>query len=403
MPGQSKPSTSPRIAAIFFLDFASVVAFWMSVPLLTIILKDRGVSAGEIGIFAAMPWFGLLAVSPILPFLMRHLGLAWATLLGVLLGAVSLVLFAATASLPVWYVLYFLQGVALAIRWVAGDTWLNGVVTDAIRNRVVGILEMIMCTAVGAGPALLVVVGTDGNVGFPVAAAIEALSLVPLVLIWRSAPRLHDEQAGQATSDIPSFWSIPRLEPIAYLGLLMVGMVEASNVALLPLYGLSYGFSADISTTLSTALQVGALSGALGVATFAAKVDRRQVQLWAIGISAAMPFLMPLALRLSPGLQIPALWAVLMIWGAAQGVSFALAMVALGSRFSGLALARAVTLGMDSYTIGSLLGPVAIGKLVDQGGPDAHPLGLAVGTCAILAVATFAVLGTKERTQVRAD
>jgi MFS family permease len=376
------------------LDFASVVAFWMSVPLLTIILKERGISAGGIGVFAAMPWIGLLVVSPFLPFLLRRLGLAWATLLGVVLGAGSLVLFVATSSLLVWYVLYFLQGVALAIRWVAGDTWLNGIVTDAIRNRIVGILEMIMCTAVGAGPALLVVVGTDGDVSFPVAAGIESLSLIPLLLIWRSSPKFHAE-AGTAASSIPSFWSIPRMEPVAYLGLLMVGMVEGSNVALLPLYGLSYGFSADMSTTLSTMLQVGALGGALGVASFAARVDRRRAQLWAIGISAAMPFVMPLTLRLAPGLQIPSLWAVLMIWGAAQGVSFALAMVALGSRFSGLALARAVTLGMDSYTIGSLLGPIAIGKLVDQGGPDAHPLGLAVGTCLIFAVASFAVLGAK--------
>jgi predicted MFS family arabinose efflux permease len=262
---------------------------------------------------------------------------------------------------------------------------------------------MIMCTAVGAGPALLVVVGTDGDVSFPVAAAIEAISLIPLLLIWRTAPKLHTDDAAGVKAPVPSFWSIPRMEPIAYLGLLMVGMVEASNVALLPLYGLSYDLGADVSTTLSTALQVGALGGALGVATFAARVDRRQVQLWAIGISAVMPFLMPLALRLAPDLQIPLLWVVLMIWGAAQGVSFALAMVALGSRFSGLALARAVTLGMDSYTIGSLLGPVAIGKLVEWGGADAHPLGLAVGTCVIMAIASSAMLQAKRAREGAGD
>src|SRR5262249_17900951 len=106
--------------SFFLLSFiSSLIPLWMSFPLLSLLLKARGVGDDVIGVFSAMPWIGLTIVSPLVPAFIHRLGLHRALAVGMLFGSVALFLFWTTNSLVLWFAINFVQGIALAIRWVA--------------------------------------------------------------------------------------------------------------------------------------------------------------------------------------------------------------------------------------------------------------------------------------------
>jgi MFS family permease len=59
------------------------------------------------------------------------------------------------------------------------------------------------------------------------------------------------------------------------------------------------------------------------------------------------------------------LWALSLVWGAASGCLYTLAMTGTAQEFPGRQVAAATTLMVLGYTTGSMLGPVLGGLAVD--------------------------------------
>jgi cyanate permease len=378
------------IGSFLIAFISSLVPLWMSFPLLSLLLKARGVGDDVIGVFSAMPWIGLTIVSPLVPTFIHRLGLHRALAVGILAGSLALLLFWTTNSLLLWFAINFMQGVALAIRWAAADTWINAAVSESKRGHITGIYDMLTGGAVGLGPTLLIFLGTSSLNPLLYGAAIGAAGLVPLCLAWKSAPTITE--AGDQPHG--SIWRIPRVEPAAFLALVLAGFAEATSLSFLPLYGLSHGLSEQTATVLLSVTQGGVLIGSMLFGLMADRIKRMSLLFWAVAISAAIPGILPIVI--SHSFQ----WPVLFTWGIGQGGAFVVGMIILGSRFASSGLAQAMTVAMMAYTVGGLVGPSSVGLVVSMFGVNGQPLTLA--TCgAIVLVALLCVKGLSRSTSVR--
>nr|BFE93022.1 hypothetical protein GCM10020185_35580 [Pseudomonas brassicacearum subsp. brassicacearum] len=121
-------------------------------------------------------------------------------------GAVSIGLLALLPSYPVWLLLRLVIGVVLTLVFILGESWINQLVIEKWRGRLVALYGSSYALSQLSGPLLLGALGTDHDYGFWV--GVGLLLSAPLLLLGRSgAP---SSEAGSVTfGDLWTF--LPRL------------------------------------------------------------------------------------------------------------------------------------------------------------------------------------------------
>jgi CP family cyanate transporter-like MFS transporter len=354
-----------RLLLVICAGFFSASTYWMFLPLLSLSLRAEGASDALVGVMSGLPWAGLLAVSVFIPRIIHRIGLQRMVLAGMALSIVVFLGFAATRSIALWAVLTLLLGMSLGLRWAGLDTWINGSVPNHLRGRLIGGFELIMGGAIAAGPAMLAVVGTAGAKPFLAAAAVVFGAMVLLATAGREASGIAEAPGTVRAVDVL------RAELASYLGIGLVGVSEACNLSLLPVMGLGLGAGLHRAALLVVVCQTGVAGGAFICGVLADGLNRRALNIGAGLVMATLPLAVPFYMRGN------AIWLVLMLWGAAQGGLFTVGMVKLGARFSGTALARAMSLAMVVYTLGGIAGPPVMGGVMAVFGPAGLVYGLA--------------------------
>jgi CP family cyanate transporter-like MFS transporter len=354
-----------RLLIVICAGFFSASSFWMFLPLLSLSLRAEGASDALVGVMSGLPWAGLLAISVFIPRIIHRIGLQRMVLAGMGLSIVVFLGFAATRSIALWAVLTLLLGVSLGLRWAGLDTWVNGSVPNHLRGRLIGGYELVMSGAMAAGPAMLAVLGSAGPEPFLAAAAVVCGAMVLLAMAGREASGIAEAPGTIRAAEVL------RAEMASFLGIGLVGLSEACNLSLLPVMGLGLGAGLHRAALLVVLCQIGVASGAFICGALADGLNRRGLKIGAGLVMATLPLAVPFYMHSN------AVWPVLMLWGAAQGGLFTVGMVKLGTRFSGTALARAMSLAMVVYTVGGIAGPPAMGAVMAIFGPAALVYGLA--------------------------
>ncbi len=359
-----------RLFLVIGAGFLSASSFWMFLPLLSLSLRAEGASDALVGIMSGLPWAGLLAVSVFIPRILHRIGLQRMVLLGMALSAVVFLGFAGTRAISLWAGLTLLLGVALGLRWAGVDTWISGSVPNHLRGRLIGAFELIMAGAMAVGPAMLAVLGSSGAKPFLAAAAVACAAMALLAAAGREASGITEPPGTTRALDVL------RAELASYSGIALVGITEACNLSLLPVMGLGLGATLHRAALLLVICQIGAAAGSLACGVLADRLNRRSLKRGAALVMAALPLAVPFCLHGR------AIWPVLALWGAAQGGLFTVGVVKLGTRFSGTALARAMSLAMVVYTCGGIAGPPLMGGIMATFGPA----GLVYGQAALALV-----------------
>ena len=329
------------------------ISFWMTIPLTTLLLGQGGVDPAVIGAFASMPWLALLVASPVLPALIRRLGLLSAYRLGIAMSLVSITCFALTDALSAWFVCNALMGVGLGVRWIVVDSWVAQGVPANKRGRIVGLYETLSGAAIGMGPLLLMPIVTMVYVPYAVVAGLLLISLMPIVGIRN--PNL----LNVSNSKRVNFLAIIRSSPIMFLTAFVCGIVESAAIAVLPLYGLSLGLHPNIAALLVTAVSAGNVLSQYPLGYLADRVNRRRLLLMC-GVAV---LLIPLLLSLMSGTDL-LLWLVVILWGCAIGSLYTLAVIQAGTEFAGNRLVSAIAAIVTTYTLGAVIGPAMGGTIL---------------------------------------
>ena len=330
----------------------------ISMPLVPLALEQQGHDKLTIGIVSACWAIGMLSFGTRIPALAARFGAVPAIIGAVVIGAMIHAAYTVTSGPIPWAILNFLHGVIGGVPWVVSEIWMNVVVEEKQRGRVMGIYSSLVALGMALGPMVLQVVGVYGPVPFLTGAVLSLLVAVPLLPHWRTAPRIRvDASSG--------FGAVVVLAPLAMFAAFACGLGEQVAFSFLPVYAVGAGVSADTGALWLSAFVLGNVGLQWPIGWLADHADPRLVLAGCTLASALLVITLAL---------IPAQWVctigVVALWG---GVSFAIypvGLALLGQRFRGGDIATANTAFSMLYIVGGLVGrPLAGGAMDVFGDP----------------------------------
>ncbi len=366
------------LAAVIGSVFGVGVSFGALVPLMSLILEERGVDTAVIGLNSSMFPLAVLLVTPYLPRLAARLGTLASMMLGLAVTITAVLLLPLLPHLWAWFVLRFAIGAGVALFWLVSETWMNLIATERNRGTIMGIYASVLAGGFALGPVALQIAGTEGWVPFLIAAASIAGSALPLLLGLGLAPPLSAHRGG-------SFLRMLRLAPVAMAAALAGGLTDAGLFVLLPLYGLRIGFEEATAVLLLTVFTAGNLVLQTPIGWIADQVPRQRVLIVCAGVGVIGAALLPAVLG-SPIL----LWTLLFVWGGTVFAFYTVGLSLLGQSFPAGQFAAANASFIVLYELGSVSGPVIGGAAMDLAGPNGVLGMVAIASLGLILVALMA-------------
>jgi len=352
--------------------------FWMVPPLAAIRLTGRGIEPWRVGLFGAMPYLALIGAAAVAPGVVRRLGAMPAFAAGVGLVLIAATGFAVVDHLAVWFGANLALGAGFALAWVVTDSLVAGLADPARRGRVVGLYETVASAAIGAGPLILIAVGTAGAPPFALAGALAMLGLILIAGLRAPTPAIAPGRSSAGFADLA------RRCPSILVAAFLCGLLEGGAVGVLPVYGLSLGFAPETAAAMVTAVGLGNLGAQYPLGRLADRIGA--VPVLAGACIASLAGLLALNFLVGSG-PVPML-GVLFAWGGAAGTLYTLAVIRAGAVVPPSDLVTAIAAAAAAYTLGGLAGP-PLGGLAQSlypsfGLPAALALASAIGLVLIL-------------------
>jgi MFS family permease len=350
----------------------------LSYPLLAVVLYRRGAAETFIGFNTAMMPLGMILAAPVATAMMRRVG-GLALAVGSICGAVlCLLLIGAIENSWMWMPLRLFQGLSLACLFVVTDTWVIQLAPAHSRGRVLGFYSMLTSVGFAIGPALLLIVGTQGWAPFLAGAACGLLSLLPLIASRAEFPP-RDGAPGQ------SILAFLPLAPVLLAGAAAAALADQAAMSMLPIFTLRSGMDVSGSNVTLIVMVAGSIGLQYPVGWLADRVPRRALYLGCALATAAGAALMPIAVH-----ALLFFWLVIFIWGGAYYAIYTLSLVQLGERFRGAALVTGNAAFAAMWGAGGLVGTPTIGAAMQFWGPSGLSIVLA-SLFVLLAIATLVV------------
>lgn len=355
----------------YFAVLASVLsvglALGVSMPLVSLRLESWGYGSFAIGVMAAMPAIGVLLGASLASGLAARFGTAALMRRCLWAGALSVGLLALLPYYSIWLVLRLMLGVILTIVFILGESWINQLVVEKWRGRLVALYGSTYALCQLAGPLLLGALGTEHDTGFWVGVGLLVCS--PFLLLGRSgAPSA--EACRVTFIDLVGFC---RSMPAIAWAVALFAAFEALILTLLPIYCLRQGFTPEIALAMISTVVVGDALLQLPIGALADKVSRRTL------FSSCAMALMVSSLLVPLLVDTVLIWPLWVLFGASAGGLFTLSLILIGERYRDDALVRANAHVAQLWGIGCLLGPLAAGAGSQWVSGQALPLLMAAG------------------------
>jgi len=380
-----KQRQSCLIALIASLAVMSITT-GMTWPLLAEVLRNQGVDESLIGLNAAAQFVGIFIVSMVATRVIPWLGFFRATLAGMILVFVTILLLPAFRDLYVWFPLRLILGTGNALLFLTGETWINRILADDVRGRWIGIYSTVGMAGWALGPIIGGSLDGDGWMPFLVA----ALCIVPATLLLLPTRSIDlDARAGHTTeASSATMWRTLLIAPTVLLSSAMFGIVDGGLMSFGHIYAMELlgDQHRDVAYAVIWVTLVGAIFWQIPIGRLADRLNRGWMLVFCVAVIVAACSLLPLTIHggLAPwySLEGLALWATLVVWGGAMGGTFTVGMTLLGERFTGTALIAANAVFTMLFGIGGLAGPFVVGSAMSAWGPEAFPATLVIAVTA---------------------
>ncbi len=270
----------------------------------------------------------------------------------------------------VWFGLRLIYGMALITLYLVIESWLNAQASNEQRGRIFAIYMVVNLAALALGQQFLKLASPEVFTLFALTAILICCALMPITLTKQAQPTLP----GQPKTDLRTLFHVA---PLAVAAAGFSGLVLGAFWGMAPVYASRIGFNAD---GIAQLMSVTILGGALlqwPIGRFSDRHDRAKVVLWICLVGAL------LALAMSQLGASPLLLAVLFFWGGLVFCLYPLAVVQMVDQMHPDEVLAGSTGLLLINGIGSALGPVVSGNLMEQFGPNALAYFFAVSLIAL--------------------
>jgi MFS family permease len=235
--------------------------------LLPLRFSAMGLSDGVIGLIATAEALGFLTGCLYAHRVIAPVGLerAYATFAGLKSVAILGLYFA--GSVPALAALRFLIGVNAAGLTIIVESWLNALVPNAQRGRLLTIYVLVYGLFFGVGQLFSQSLDVRGPQLLLIAGIATTLALVPMVAIDVRAPVLPRRVTLEILKAL-------RTSPVSVTACLLNGLILTAFTTVGPLYGVRIGFDQQRTVLLMACVSLGGLFLQWPIGYFSDKVDR---------------------------------------------------------------------------------------------------------------------------------
>lgn len=348
------------------------IAIGLGMPLLSVILENRGHSASMIGLNTAVAGIASVAAAPLAIPLAGRLGVAQTMLIMIFLGGLAFVGFHFADAFWMWFPLRAVLHTALTVLFILSEFWITSSAPPKRRGFVLGIYATCLSLGFAVGPWIFAQVGSQGFAPFGIAFALVLTAAIPVFAALRESPSVHGHGGGEETDK--RFLRYIFLVPTATAAVLVFGAVETGGFALFPVYGARIGYSESDAALLLTMIGLGNVLLQVPLGLISDRIgDRRILLLGCAVVGLAGMIALPYVYGdwyVAAGL--------FFLWGGVVAGLYTIGLAHLGSQLTGRDLASANAAFVLCYGLGMLIGPQAIGLGMDALGPHGFASSLAV-------------------------
>jgi MFS family permease len=288
----------PLISTALIMIGAGVIGSLLPLRFLAL-----GFSPGVIGLIATAEALGFLFGCLYAHKIIAPVGLerAYAAFAGMKSVAILSLHFA--DSIPALMLLRFLIGANAAGLAVIVESWLNALVPNAQRGRVLTIYVLVYGLFFGAGQLLSQNLNVRGPELFIIAGISTTLALVPMVAIDVRAPILPHGVKLEILKAL-------RTSPVSVLACLLNGLILTAFTTVGPLFGERIGFNQQNIVVLMACVSLGGLFLQWPIGSLSDKIDRLYALIGlGVGVVAVAAALVTVTAH-TPFLVLAALFAV---------------------------------------------------------------------------------------------
>ena len=327
------------------------------IPLLALILEARGYSNTEIGLNVVAQPLAVILFVRITPIIIHKIGLAKSIIIAQIFTIILYFTFPIFDSLTAWFVIRFIIGFAGALAWNAFDTWMLSMADDTNRGKIVTIYNTVFVIGFASGPMVLSLTGIEGWLPFIVISSLSFIAILPLIMLEIEDPKLPDKKS------LPVFAAIIAA-PTIFGAAILCGLDDVMFVSFFPIFMIKNQFTQEIALQYVTITLVGGVMCQPLIGVLLDKFNKRLLLNIAVLITFFCPILFAFYLD-----NFYVMAASCFIWGGAASGLFAISLTMLGERYSASQVAGATAILVMVFEVGSFIGPLIGGRVMDAVGP----------------------------------
>ncbi|MHA1108182.1 MAG: MFS transporter [Alphaproteobacteria bacterium] len=372
----SRGTFSAQIAPISAITLFGI-SLSMSYPLFGLMMERLGASGAMIGLNTAVAAIAMVAGAPVMPMMLRRIGIGPLMIGSALMLAVAMLVIPLYREFWYWTLVRLIYSFAATALFFASEYWIVAIAPATSRGRIIAIYALCVSGGFALGPLILGLTGLDGFLPFAAAAGVVLVGLVPIVWGMSSAPETGDEDPPSPLAALGVFVT----DPAVVFAVVLFGTIEFGAMALIAVWGVRSGLTEADATILLAVFAFGAMILQMPLGWAADRFDHRRI----LAVAAAGSAIAPLAMMAAG----PSYWLTLgavAFWGAFSVGLYSVALTEMGARYRGARLAVANAAIILGYGLGALVSPVVFGWAMDAIPPDGLLLGAAAMALAYLAL-----------------
>lgn len=182
------------------------------------------------------------------------------------------ILFGGMVVSPVaWIAVRLVAGACLAGQYVVAESWLNQLVTNANRGRILSLYSMVTIVAYGVGQVSVGIIDPTTLTAFGIAAIVISLAVSPVALSEDAAPPIIAKTTHLPLRELFS------IVPTGVVTSFLVGIAHGSFLGLAAVYATRAGLSRAETGVFVALPTVGSLLFQLPISAASDDIDRRAV------------------------------------------------------------------------------------------------------------------------------
>lgn len=346
-----------------------VVAIWPLLLGVGFIMTGNGLQQSLLGLRAEAEAFsrtqtgwvmtayyvGLLAGTFLVPKVVGRVGHIRVFAALTALGATAILVPPIFVSGPAWAVVRCVTGFCFAGSYIVAESWLNDCTTNETRGRLWSIYMSMQFGGLIIGQLLLNLALPTGFELFSLSAALLALAVVPILVSVNPAPRfgapLH-----------MNLLQVYRLSPLAIAGGIGLGAAHGGFWQMAAVYSSAAGLSVAQTSIFIICAIAGAMLLQWPAGRLSDRIDRRRVIL---GVCVGSAVASAIAI-FAGGASTLLLFAVVTVFGGLSLPVYSLLGALLNDRMSAEQMVAASSALVLAYGIGAVVGPLAVGVMMDR-------------------------------------